>query len=201
VKAVGPYHFVHLDATGRPDPAAEAAAIQFRAELLEELTACTGYRNARFQLHHIEALAHWLELFEQRPWTRETIRAARRNPVYRVVFGEAWLRSFFGRGRKTRAPWTLMARGIAGLTLDAVRGSDELAGLRRRRGFGSIKGPILKFTHERLQRIAAHSGERVPNIANIRRRLNELLAKQKPDIARSRTRHRARKNARVTTRS
>jgi hypothetical protein len=165
------YNIIRVDATGRRDHAAELAALEFRAEIWAELTACSGHRNVRFQLHHIEALAHWLEIFECRPWTRQAVKTARRNPVFKAYFGAAWIRAYFGRGRKTRASQTLMAQGIAGLTLDAFRGADELAGRRRRRGVGSIKGPVLKFTQQRLARIATLAGEKAPNLEALRKAL------------------------------
>jgi hypothetical protein len=44
--------------------------LAFRAEVLQQLEACVVFRSPRFRAEDIEALAHWLELYERRPWTK-----------------------------------------------------------------------------------------------------------------------------------
>jgi hypothetical protein len=76
-----------------------------------------------------------------------------------------WFEDFLGRGTKPRRPWAIMARAIGDLTLEALRGADELAGRKPRRGFGSATGPLVRFVHERLAHICERTGEKLPELA------------------------------------
>jgi hypothetical protein len=169
-----PYHFTHFDATGRRDLAAEQAAAEFRQQILEALQACKGYNSRRFRNADIDALAHWIALFERRPWTQRAVREARNLPFFRALFGSQWLKFYFGRGHKTRSHWTLMAWIIAGLTLEALQGADHLAGRPPRQKFGSSKGPVILFTARQLARIAKRLNEPPPGLETIRKSLNAL---------------------------
>lgn len=53
---------------GAPRPT--IADVQFFDEVVEQLTACAGFRNPQFDPQHIDALVHWLRLYERRPWVK-----------------------------------------------------------------------------------------------------------------------------------
>jgi hypothetical protein len=71
---------IHAD-TRRRDRAAGLAKLLFRGELWEQLRALPGCARHQFPHVPIEALTARLEQFERQPWTKETVRAARRDPV------------------------------------------------------------------------------------------------------------------------
>lgn len=127
----------------------ERRPLTFAVEVERDLKAC--FPRLRFHGHHLDDLVHWLGQYEREPWTRETVLAARRNPVFIKYFGTEWLQSYFGRGRKTRRGWAVMACMIAGLTLEAVRAAQH----KPERGFGSATGPLITFVHRRLARIVS----------------------------------------------
>jgi hypothetical protein len=142
-----------------------------RDEILVRLEQCARFPDPRFRPHHVADLVHWHEQYQRRPWDRAAVLAARRDPVTDVYFGPAGVKHYFGKGTKPRQAWAVMARQLAGLTLIALRGADELAGRKPRKGFGSADGLVIAFVHWQLAHII---GDQTPSCANILRTLKAM---------------------------
>jgi hypothetical protein len=155
--------------------------------IIAQLERCARFPNPRFHPQHVADLVHWCGQYRQRPWDRASVLVARRSPVMNAYFGHTGIKHYFGRGTKPRQGWAVMARHLAGLTLEALRGADVLAGRKPRKGFGSVDGPIIAFVHGQLQHII---GSRTPRPENILRTLKAL----RPAQRRRRTSHKKPKN-------
>jgi hypothetical protein len=144
--------------------------VAFREAIWDALQGGSRAVYRRFRPPDIDDLAHLLELYERNPWTPATVRAARRDPAFKTLFGEKGLRDLFGRGRRTRSHWSVMAAEIARRAHAALNGADQLAGEKRDRAV--IKKLVLDFVHSQLVRIAARAGMKPPNREAVRKILN-----------------------------
>lgn len=53
---------------GAPRPT--IADAKFWDDVVRQLEACAGFRNPQFDPQHIDALVHWLQHYERRPWAK-----------------------------------------------------------------------------------------------------------------------------------
>jgi hypothetical protein len=111
---------------------------------------------------------HWNRQFQERPWTRAAILAARSNPVFlkyssRERLGSDWLSDIFGRG-KARPPWVAMARVFASELLRHANPPQK--------GLGSETGPLINLVRAQLVRLLGE--EAVPQPDNMLRSLNRI---------------------------
>jgi hypothetical protein len=144
------------------------ARLAFRAAIWDELQAGSGRAYRRFRPADIELLATRLEQYEAQAWTPQAVRAARHDPVARAILGDQ-LGAYFGQGRRTRSPWSIMAVEIAALTLAAFLGAEKPAGRRDPSLSASV---IVEFVHRRLTRIASFSGAKAPSREAVRKTLD-----------------------------
>src|SRR5215471_2388749 len=145
----------------------------FREEVLHDLRLRRPYTNAQFRDRDIDELVRCLDQYERRPWTAKKVLEARREIF--ADFDPSWLQFHFGKGKKPRRAWAIMAYRIAPLTLAALRGADQLAGRKPRRGYGSVTGSFVTFVHQRLNRIATQTDTEPPKPETI---LSKLKAYQ-----------------------
>jgi hypothetical protein len=163
-----------------------------RAEIERDLKDCF----AKQPLRRRDSLVRDLVRVERHWWSPIKIQEARRDPFFQMLRGfriefagavcDAY-ELYFGRSKRPRPGWSMLAITIAILTLEAVRDADRLKHapeppkkqphhegdpmvsfvsrrkpFQLRKGFGRIDSPINRFVYLRVSRATRRHGGQPP---------------------------------------